>query len=46
MDQAGIPTLLFGADGAGAHAADEWVDIDSVRQLTEVLVGVITEWCG
>lgn len=46
MDQAGIPTLLFGADGAGAHAADEWVDIETVRQLTDVLVGVITEWCG
>lgn len=46
LDQAGIPCLLFGADGAGAHSADEWVDIRSVEQLTDVLEGVIGEWCG
>ncbi|MCO5218244.1 MAG: ArgE/DapE family deacylase [Thermomicrobiales bacterium] len=46
MDQAGIPCLLFGADGTGAHSADEWVDIESVRQLTEILEGVIREWCS
>lgn len=45
MDQAGIPCLLFGADGAGAHSAKEWVDIESVQQLTEVLEGVIADWC-
>ncbi len=46
LDQAGIPCLLFGADGAGAHSAEEWVDIESVRQLTDVLEGVIRDWCG
>lgn len=46
LDQAGIPCLLFGADGAGAHSAEEWVGIDSVRQLTAVLEGVIREVCG
>ena len=45
MDQAGIPCLLFGATGEGAHSADEWVDVDSIRQLTDVLEGVITDWC-
>jgi acetylornithine deacetylase len=46
LDQAGIPCLLFGADGAGAHSAEEWVDTRSVEQLTDVLEGVIGEWCG
>lgn len=46
MDQAGIPCLLFGADGYGAHSAEEWVDIESVRQLTDVVYGVICDFCG
>lgn len=46
LDQAGIPCLLFGADGAGAHSAEEWVDMKSVRHLTDVLEGVIRDWCG
>lgn len=45
FDQVGIPCLLFGAHGAGAHSAEEWVDIESVQQLTDVLVGVIVDWC-
>src|SRR5690606_29625944 len=46
LDQAGIPCLLFGATGEGAHSADEWVDVQSVLQLTDVLEGVIEYWCG
>lgn len=46
LDQAGIPCLLFGADGYGAHAAEEWVDMKSVQQLTDVLTGVIGDFCG
>jgi acetylornithine deacetylase len=46
LDQAGIPCLLFGADGYGAHSAEEWVDLDSVQKLTDVLSGVIGDWCG
>lgn len=46
LDQKGIPCLLFGADGAGAHAAQEWVETDSVHNLTRILRDVITDWCG
>lgn len=46
LDQQGIPCLLFGADGFGAHAAQEWVDAESVQQLTDVLTGVIGDFCG
>ncbi len=45
MDQAGIPTVLFGATGAGAHSATEWVDIASIETLTEILTRTIRTWC-
>lgn len=37
FNAAGIPTLLFGPRGANLHAADEWVDLDSVHQVRETL---------
>ncbi len=45
MHDAGIPCLLFGADGSGAHAAEEWVDLPSARALTDILVGTIRSFC-
>ncbi|HMI30185.1 MAG TPA: M20/M25/M40 family metallo-hydrolase, partial [Candidatus Limnocylindrales bacterium] len=35
---AGIPTVDYGPTGFGAHEAIEWVEIDSVRRCTDVLV--------
>ena len=35
---AGIPALLYGPGGAGAHAAVEWVEIDSVVRCARTLV--------
>ncbi|MCA0425650.1 MAG: M20/M25/M40 family metallo-hydrolase [Proteobacteria bacterium] len=29
--RSGIPTLLFGPDGANMHAGDEWVDLDQLH---------------
>jgi acetylornithine deacetylase len=43
---AGIETVVFGPHGAGAHAAEEWVDVESVVQTAEVLVATAREWCG
>jgi acetylornithine deacetylase len=43
---AGIPTVIFGPDGAGAHAAVEWVSLESVERCVEVLVQTITAFCG
>jgi acetylornithine deacetylase len=45
MDQAGIPTVLFGATGAGAHSAHEWVDLASIETLTDILTRTIRDWC-
>jgi len=42
----GIPTLLFGPCGAGAHNADEYVEFDSVIQTAEVLLAAALSWNG
>jgi len=46
MDQAGIPCLLVGAGGEGAHAATEWTDIASVFKATGILTAVIRDFCA
>lgn len=40
----GIPTLLFGPCGAGAHNPDEYVEFDSVIKTAEVLLTATLEW--
>lgn len=42
----GIPTLLFGPAGGGAHNPDEYVEIDSVITTAESLIGAALQWCG
>jgi len=42
---AGIPTLLFGPTGAGAHAAVEWVDVSSLERCREVYVAAAAALC-
>jgi acetylornithine deacetylase len=46
LQAAGVETVVFGAAGAGAHAAVEWVDVESVIQLAEILAEAATEYCG
>ena len=43
---AGIPTVMFGPGGEGAHAVEEWVSIDATVAVTEVLIEVARELCG
>jgi acetylornithine deacetylase len=42
----GIPTLLFGPCGAGAHNPNEYVEFDSVVQTAEVLLTAALEWAN
>jgi len=42
---AGIPTVVFGPDGWGAHAVDEWVDLASVDACSDGLVSAAHELC-
>jgi acetylornithine deacetylase len=46
LSSVGIPSFLFGAVGAGAHSASEWVDLNSVLQLEEILFQTIKEFCS
>jgi acetylornithine deacetylase len=43
---AGIPTVLFGPTGEGAHAEVEWVDLASLERMRDVVTRVAIEWCG
>jgi acetylornithine deacetylase len=42
---AGIPTLLFGPAGEGAHAAVEWVDVASLERCRTVYAAVAAAVC-
>jgi acetylornithine deacetylase len=42
----GIPTVLFGPGGEGAHAQVEWVSIGDVERCAEIFLGVATEFCA
>jgi acetylornithine deacetylase len=44
--QFGIPTLLFGPRGAGAHNADEYVETRSLLRTAEVYLAAALQWCG
>ena len=46
LQAAGVETVVFGATGAGAHAAVEWVDVDSVLKLAEILAKAAIDYCG
>jgi acetylornithine deacetylase/succinyl-diaminopimelate desuccinylase-like protein len=43
---AGAETLLVGPTGAGAHAAEEWVDLESLEALAGILVDVAISYCN
>jgi acetylornithine deacetylase len=43
---AGIPTVLFGPRGEGAHAVEEWVSIADLETVARVLVATARSWCA
>jgi acetylornithine deacetylase len=42
---AGIPTVMFGPSGEGAHAIEEWVSVSDTEAVTRALVGVAARVC-
>lgn len=46
LQGAGIPCVMFGADGGGAHAATEWTTTESVERLADILADVAVAFCG
>jgi acetylornithine deacetylase len=43
---AGIPAVLFGPGGGGAHAVEEWVSLADTEAVARTLVGVARRVCG
>jgi acetylornithine deacetylase len=43
---AGIDTVVIGPVGAGAHALEEWVSLDSIAKLTDILTKATREFCA
>jgi acetylornithine deacetylase len=43
---AGVPTVLFGPSGEGAHAVEEWVSIRDTEACAEVLTRVAATLCA
>ena len=41
----GIPTVVMGPAGAGAHATDEWVDLESVARCRHIYTDLIADFC-
>jgi acetylornithine deacetylase len=42
----GVETVVCGPAGAGAHAAQEWVDLESVVRLATALADAARRYCG
>jgi acetylornithine deacetylase len=43
---AGVPTVMFGPGGAGAHAVEEWVSIADTIAVTRTLVATAQALCA
>ncbi|MEH7342566.1 ArgE/DapE family deacylase [Bacillus sp. JJ1532] len=41
----GIPATCYGPVGGNMHGADEWVDLESVKQVTKAYAAFILQWC-
>jgi acetylornithine deacetylase len=46
LSAAGIPTVIFGPGGEGAHAVVEWSNLEHVEHCAEILSAVAEEFCA
>lgn len=46
LARAGIPTVILGPGGEGAHAAVEYVDLDSVFKCAALIARTAADWTG
>jgi acetylornithine deacetylase len=45
LSAAGIPSVLFGPSGRGAHAVEEWVDLSSVKTCADIYLATAIDFC-
>jgi acetylornithine deacetylase len=43
---AGVETVVMGPVGSGEHSAVEWVDVESVVRMAEILARTAAQYCG
>jgi acetylornithine deacetylase len=46
LQAAGVETVVIGPAGTGAHADIEWVDVESVVNLAEILAEAALDYCA
>ena len=46
LGAAGIPTVLYGPSGDGAHANEEWVSLDDTAAVARTLLAVASQFCA
>ncbi len=46
QDVCRIPAIIWGAKGGNTHAADEYVEIDSLVKAAQALLLLVADWCG
>jgi len=46
LSDVGIDTVVIGPTGAGAHALEEWVELESVAKLTDILTTAAMQFCA
>ena len=46
LSAAGIPTVIFGPGGEGAHAVVEWSNLEHVERCADILAAVAREFCA
>jgi acetylornithine deacetylase len=45
LSAAGVETVVMGPRGTGAHADEEWVEIDSVAEMALILAKTAATYC-
>ena len=45
LTEAGIPSVIVGPSGAGLHSREEWVEVESVHQLCDLVRQFIQQFC-
>src|SRR5947209_8074477 len=46
LSVSGIPTVIFGPGGEGAHVVVEWSNLEQVERCAEILTAVAEEFCA
>ncbi len=46
LAEAGVETVVMGPSGAGEHSAVEWVDVESVVRMAEILARTAVGYCA